>query len=71
MPGAVPRTSTIALTNATLPYAIQLATKGWKVACAEDKALKKGLNVVDGKVVYKGVAAAFGLPYHEVNEVLR
>ncbi len=71
MPGAVPRTSTIALTNATLPYAIQLAAKGWKVACAEDKALKKGLNVVDGKVVYKGVAAAFGLPYHEVNDVLR
>ena len=50
---------------------MQLASKGWKKACAEDKALKKGLNIVDGKVVYKGVAEAFGLPYHEVNEVLR
>ncbi len=71
MPGAVPRTSTIALTNATLPYAIQLATQGWKKACADDKALKKGLNIVNGKVVYKGVAEAFGLTYYEVNEVLR
>lgn len=71
MPGAVPRTSTIALTNATLPYAIQLAANGWKKACTEDKALKKGLNIVHGKVVYKGVAEAFGLPYYEVNEVLR
>ena len=71
MPGAVPRTSTIALTNATLSYAVQLAAKGWKKACAEDKALKKGLNVVKGKVVYKGVAEAFGLPYHDVSEVLR
>lgn len=66
MPGAVPRTSTIALTNATLPYAIQLATKGWKKACKENKALKKGLNIVDGKVVYKGVAEAFGLPYSAI-----
>lgn len=71
MPGAVPRTSTIALTNATLSYAIQLAAKGWKKACAEDKALRKGLNVVKAKVVYKGVAEAFGLPYHDVSEVLR
>jgi alanine dehydrogenase len=71
MPGAVPRTSTIALTNATLSYAIQLADKGWKKACSEDKALRKGLNVVKGKVVYKGVAEAFGLPYHDVSEVLR
>ncbi len=71
MPGAVPRTSTIALTNATLPYAISLASKGWKKACSEDKALRKGLNVVDGKVVYKGVAEAFGLTYYDVDEVLR
>jgi alanine dehydrogenase len=71
MPGAVPRTSTIALTNATLPYAIKLAEDGWKKACSEDKALRKGLNIVRGKVVYKGVAEAFGLPYHEVSEVLR
>ena len=58
MPGAVPRTSTLALTNATLPHAIDLAEKGWKQACREDNSLKKGLNVVDGKVVYKGVAEA-------------
>ena len=70
MPGAVPRTSTLALTNATLPYAIQLAEKGWKQACREDNALKKGLNVVDGKVVYKGVAEAFGLTYYDVDSVL-
>ena len=65
MPGAVPYTSTIALTNATLPYAIHLANKGWKAACREDQVLAKGLNVVDGKVVYQGVAEAFDLPYHE------
>ena len=71
MPGAVPRTSTIALTNATLPYAMSLANKGWKKACTEDIALRKGLNIVDGKVVYLGVAETFGLAYHEVNSVLR
>ncbi|MDX9883820.1 MAG: alanine dehydrogenase [Prolixibacteraceae bacterium] len=70
MPGAVPRTSTLALTNATLHYAIQLAGKGWKQACREDEALRKGLNVVDGKVVYKGVSEAFNLPYVEVEKVL-
>jgi alanine dehydrogenase len=70
MPGAVPRTSTIALTNATLPYAIQIAGKGWKKACTDNLPLRKGLNVVDGKVVYKGVAEAFHLPYVEVENVL-
>ncbi|SIT82537.1 alanine dehydrogenase [Pontibacter indicus] len=70
MPGAVPYTSTLALTNATLPYAIQLANKGWKKACADSEELKKGLNVVQGKVVYKGVAEAFNLDYTEVNAVL-
>ena len=70
MPGAVPRTSTIALTNATLPYAIEIAEKGWKQACIDSEPLKKGLNVVDGKVVYKGVSEAFNLPYHDVNSVL-
>jgi alanine dehydrogenase len=70
MPGAVPRTSTIALTNATLPYAIEIAGKGWKKACTDSVPLRKGLNVVDGKVVYKGVAEAFNLPYHEVETVL-
>lgn len=70
MPGAVPYTSTLALTNATLPYALQLANKGWKKACADNKELELGLNVVDGKVVYKGVADAFNLPYVDVKEVL-
>jgi alanine dehydrogenase len=70
MPGAVPRTSTIALTNATLQYAIEIAGKGWKKACVENPALKKGLNIVESKVVYKGVADAFNLPYVEVDNVL-
>lgn len=70
MPGAVPRTSTLALTNATLPYALQIANKGWKKACTENDALRKGLNVVKGKVVYEGVAEAFGLPYQDVQTVL-
>lgn len=70
MPGAVPVTSTAALTNATLPYVVRLANKGWKKACIEDEALKKGLNVVQGKVVFKAVAEAFNLPYTPVEEVL-
>ena len=70
MPGAVPYTSTIALTNATLPYAIQLANKGWVKACKDNPELKMGLNIVDGKVVYKGVAEAFNLEYHNVETVL-
>jgi alanine dehydrogenase len=63
MPGGVPRTSTLALTNATFPYAKLLANKGWKVALKENEALKKGLNIVDGKVTYPAVAEAFGLPF--------
>jgi alanine dehydrogenase len=70
MPGAVPYTSTIALTNATLPYAIQLADKGWQQACRDNEPLRLGLNVVGGKVVYKAVADAFNLDYHPVEEVL-
>jgi alanine dehydrogenase len=70
MPGAVPYTSTLALTNATLPYAIQLAEKGWKQACKDRNDLKLGLNVISGKVVYKGVAEAFDLPLHDVNSFL-
>jgi len=70
MPGAVPYTSTTALTNATLQYAIQLANKGWKQACRDSEPLRKGLNVVDGKVVYKGVAEAFDLDYTPVENVL-
>lgn len=70
MPGAVPYTSTLALTNATLPYAIQLANKGWKKACYENEELKLGLNVINGDVVYKAVAEAFNLPYTEVDSYL-
>ncbi|MFT4522608.1 MAG: alanine dehydrogenase [Bacteroidia bacterium] len=70
MPGAVPYTSTLALTNATLPYAIQLANKGWKKACKDSLELKLGLNVLEGKVVYKGVAEAFNLEYHPVDQFL-
>ncbi|MFV0522429.1 MAG: alanine dehydrogenase [Mangrovibacterium sp.] len=70
MPGAVPRTSTQALTNATLAYAIAIANKGWKAACQNDEALAKGLNISHGKIVYKGVADAFNLPFVPKNEVL-
>lgn len=70
MPGAVPYTSTLALTNATLPYALQLANKGWKKACADNLELKLGLNVVSGKVVYKGVSDAWNLEYTPVDQVL-
>ncbi|HQQ98784.1 MAG TPA: alanine dehydrogenase [Cyclobacteriaceae bacterium] len=70
MPGAVPYTSTLALTNATLPFAIKLASQGWKKACQESMELRKGLNVVQGKVVYKAVADAFNLGYTDVKEVI-
>ena len=63
MPGGLPRTSTLALTNATFPYAKRLARHGWKQACRDDAALFLGLNVVEGKVVYPAVAEAFGLPH--------
>ncbi len=71
MPGAVPYTSTLALTNATLPYALQLANKGWKKACAENEELKKGLNVANGKILYKGVADAWNLPFEDVETALK
>ncbi|HSL41300.1 MAG TPA: alanine dehydrogenase [Desulforhopalus sp.] len=70
MPGAVPITSTMALTNATLPYAVQIANKGWKQACKDDPGLKLGLNLVGGKVTYSAVAEAFALPHTPVAEVL-
>ena len=70
MPGAVPYTSTLALTNATLPYAIQLANKGWKQACADNKELRLGLNIINGEIVYKAVAEAFDLPYVGVEKYL-
>lgn len=70
MPGAVPYTSTLALTNATLPYAIELANKGWKQACNDNNELKLGLNVINGEIVYKGVAEAFGMDYSPVDKFL-
>lgn len=70
MPGAVPYTSTLALTNATLPYAIKLANLGWKKACQESMELRSGLNVIEGEVVYKAVAEAFNLPYTDVKKFL-
>ena len=63
IPGAVPYTSTMALTNATLPYAVRLADLGWKEACRRDSGLADGVNVVDGKITFKAVAEAFDLPY--------
>lgn len=70
MPGAVPRTSTIALTNATFPYARRLAREGWRDACRRDAGLRLGLNVVEGRVTYPGVAEAFGLTHTPVDSVL-
>ena len=70
MPGAVPQTSTYALTNATLPYAVRIADKGWQKVASEDEGIKAGLNIVAGKVTYLGVAEAFGLEYTPVEEVL-
>ena len=70
MPGALPRTSTLALTNATLPYAAEIATKGWKKAMKENTEIKAGANVVEGRVTYKGVAEAFGLKYETINKML-
>lgn len=71
MPGAVPRTSTVALTNNTVPYALQIANKGYVRACIENPALKLGINTVDGKVVYEAVAKDQNLPYTPVDEVLQ
>ena len=71
MPGAVAKTSTLALTNATLPYAVQIANKGWKKACTDNVELERGLNVVEGKITYKAVAEAFGLDYTPAADVLK
>ncbi|CCQ93140.1 L-alanine dehydrogenase [[Clostridium] ultunense Esp] len=70
IPGAVPRTSTLALTNVTLPYAVRIANKGWKQALIDEGPLRKGANVLEGKIVYKSVADAFDMPYTPVEEVL-
>lgn len=71
MPGAVPRTSTIALTNNTVPYALQIANKGYKQACIENEALKKGLNTLEGYVVYKAVAESQNRDYVPVDTILQ
>jgi len=70
MPGAVPHTSTMGLTNVTLPYAAQIANKGWKKALGDDPELMMGLNIADGKIVYKYVADAFDMEYTPVEEVM-
>jgi len=70
MPGAVPKTSTLALTNATLPYAVEIANKGWQKAMQENTEIKLGANVVKGKITYQGVADAFGLEYTPIDTLL-
>jgi len=70
MPGAVPYTSTLALTNATLPYALQLANKGWQQACSDSRELLLGLNAVHGEIVYEAVAEAFNMKFRPAEEVL-
>ncbi|KOO52459.1 alanine dehydrogenase [Viridibacillus arvi] len=71
MPGAVPRTSTMALTNNTVPYALQIANKGYQQACLDNEALKKGLNTLDGHVTFAAVAEALNHPYVDANTLLR
>jgi alanine dehydrogenase len=71
MPGAVPRTSTIALTNVTVPYAVQIANKGYRKACLENEPLLKGMNTLNGFVTYKAVAEAHGVEYHEAIKLLK
>jgi alanine dehydrogenase len=70
MPGAVPKTSTLALTNATLPYAVEIANKGWKKAMRENPEIRFGANVVKGKVTYQGVAEAFGLEFAAIDKLI-
>lgn len=70
MPGAVPRTSTMALTNATLPYAVEIANKGWKKAMQESSEIKAGANVINGKITYNAVAQAFDLNWTPIDDLL-
>jgi alanine dehydrogenase len=70
LPGAVPVSSTLAVTNATLPYALALADRGWRAAASDDPALAAGLNVCDGRVTHAAVAAALGLEHTPVEDVL-
>ncbi|WP_173915229.1 alanine dehydrogenase [Halobacillus sp. Marseille-Q1614] len=71
MPGAVPKTSTIGLTNVTVPYALEIAGKGYERACRENKAIAKGLNTLDGVVTYQAVAEAHGYAYQPIDELLK
>ncbi len=71
MPGAVPRTSTIALTNVTVPYAVQIANKGYRQACLDNTALCKGINTLEGYVTYKAVADAHSLEYADASVILK
>ena len=66
IPGAVPYTSTMALTNATFPYVLQLAEKGWQQACKDNASLAAGLNIVDGKVTFKAIADYYNIPYQPI-----
>jgi alanine dehydrogenase len=70
MPGAVPYTSTLGLTNVTLPYAIEIANKGWKKAARENKEIALGVNMVHGDITYPDVAKAFNLPWKPLDDFL-
>jgi len=70
MPGAVAKTSTLALTNATLPYAVQIANKGWKKAMQDNQEIRLGANVIDGKVTYQAVSEAFGMEYTPIDTLI-
>jgi alanine dehydrogenase len=70
MPGAVPNTSTYALANATLPYTLELANKGWRDAVKDDEALAEGVNVVEGAITYGPVAEALGMTYTPLSSLL-
>ena len=70
MPGALPMTSTLALTNATLPYALEIANKGWRNAMKENTEIALGANIINGKITYKGVADAFNLKYTPIDNLI-
>ena len=70
MPGAVAKTSTFALTNATLPYAVEIANKGWQTAFRENSEINRGANVVNGKITCRGVAETFGLEFFPIDSLL-
>lgn len=71
MPGAVPRTSTIGLTNVTVPYALLLANKGYRKACLDNEALRKGVNTLDGYVTFEAIASAHNMEYKDVLTLLK